>query len=190
MNNIYSYKKYMANMTAKEVEKILNMYINDNESVEEIEKNFEKLNQNFSILYKFVLAYNSYSNKPHNYNFSEEELTMMEAHILLDIVDNPKITVTELATKWKKTTSAISQTIKKLIKKEYVCREISPINAKFFYLYPTEKAKKFTLYHKHYDNIDIVKTIKKLRKTCSAEEIAAFHNVMDEFTKILEANKK
>lgn len=180
----------MGNITSKEIEQILNIYIDANENVEEIEKNFEKLNQNFSILYKFILAYTSYSNKLQDYNSSEEELSMVEAHILLDIVDNPQITVTELATKWKKTTSAISQTIKKLIKKEYVIREISPVNAKFFHLYPTEKAKKFTLYHKHYDNIDIVKTIKKLRKTCSAEEIAAFYNVMSEFTKILDSNKK
>lgn len=180
----------MGNVNSKEIEKILDMYIEKNENTEEIEKNFEMLNKNFSILYKFVLAYNSYSNKLQNYNSDEEELSMVEAHILLDIVDNPQITVTELATKWKKTTSAISQTIKKLIKKQYVNREISPINAKFFHLYPTDKAKKFTLYHKHYDNIDIIKTIKKLKKTCSIEDIVSFYKVMEEFTKILDSSKK
>ncbi len=179
----------MNKINCEEIEKILNVYIEENESSEEIEKNFEELNKVFNILYKFVLAYNSYSNKLQKYNSNEEELSMVEAHILLDIVDNPQITVTELATKWKKTTSAISQTIKKLIKKEYVEREISPVNAKFFHLYPTEKAKKFILSHKHYDNIDIVKTIKRLKKTCSVEEIVSFYKVMDEFTNILDEKK-
>ncbi len=180
----------MGNISSKEIENILNMHVEDNENPQEIEKNFEILNKNFSILYKFILAYNSYSNKLQNYNSNEEELSMVEAHILLDIVDNPQITVSELAGKWKKTPSAISQTIKKLIKKGYVNREISPINAKFFHLYPTEKAKKFTLYHKHYDNIDIIKTIKKLRKKCSVEEIVSFYKVMDEFTEMLDNSKK
>ena len=180
----------MGNISSKEIEDILEMYIQDNEQPEDIEKNFEILNKNFSALYKFVLAYNGYSTKLKNYNSDEQELSMVEAHILLDIVDNPQITVTELAAKWKKTTSAISQTIKKLIKKGYVNREICPFNAKFFHLYPTEKAKKFTLYHKHYDNIDIIKTIKKLRKKCSVEEIVAFYKVMGEFTEMLDNGKK
>lgn len=177
-------------VTYKEIEEILNMHIDENEQPYDIEENFYKLNKNFSILYNFVLSYNSYSNRLQTYNYSNESLSMIEAHILLDIISNPKITVTALSVKWKKTTSAISQTLKKLIQKGYVIREISSENAKFFHLYPTQKAKEFTLYHKHYDNIDIVKTIKKLHKNSSIEEIVAFYKVMNNFIEILDESSR
>lgn len=180
----------MNSITTADVEKVLNLYIKNNETPEEIEKNFLFLDKNFSVLYDFILSYLNYVNRNKSYSNDFEELSMIEAHILLDIVNSPTITVTELAQKWKKTTSAISQTLKKLIKKEYVYREISSVNAKFFLLHPTEKGKKFTLQHKHYDNIDIVKTIKKLNKNFSSEEIAVFYRIMIKFTEILNSNNK
>ena len=57
---------------------------------------------------------------------------MTEAHILTDIVDFEGITATELSKKWRKTRSAISQTIKSLLKKEYIYRVNSKDDAKFF----------------------------------------------------------
>lgn len=180
----------MKKITPFEINEILKMQIFEDEPPLLIEENFRKLNKIFQILYDFILIYNSYSIKPRNYSHSKEILSMIEAHILLKIVDNPKITVSDLANFFKKTPSAISQIVKKLIQKEYIYREISPINAKFFYLIPTEKAKIFTLCHKHYDNIDSVKTLKKLAKYCSTEEIVCFYKVMETFTFILESKKE
>lgn len=176
----------MNKINFKDIEKVLQLQIKNNESVEEIEKNFKFLNDRFSILYDFILTYANFINKRKAYAPEEENLTMLEAHILLDIVEHPNITVTELATKWKKTPSAISQTLKKLIAKNYVNREISSVNAKFFLLTPTEKGEKFTICHKHYDSIDIVKTIKTLSKDFSPQEIATFYDVMKKFTELVE----
>lgn len=39
-------------------------------------------------------------------------MTMLEIHVLTDINDNPGITATKIANKWKRTVSAISQIIK------------------------------------------------------------------------------
>lgn len=178
----------MKKMLSKEIEEILNIEVKENENEKEIEKNFSVLNKNFDMLYNFSTLYLNHSNQFQEYSCSEKELSATEAHVLLDIVDNPKITVTELALKWRKTVSAISQIIKKLISKGYVYREISPENAKFYHLYSTEEGKKFTLCHKHYDNINTVKALKKIKNSCTKEEIISFYKVINEFIKIFSEN--
>lgn len=167
-------------------EEIIGKWIDEKkETPESIEKKFKKLNKQYEILYNFILAFNAYSTLKKNYNSGEDLLSMTEAHILLDIVDHPGITVTELAKKRGKTSSAISQTIKTLIKKEFISREISSSNAKFFLLSPTDKGIRFTYFHKNYDNIDIIKTSKSLLKKFSLDEIITFYKVMEEYTKLL-----
>mgnify|MGYP005895669701 FL=1 len=166
-------------------EEIIGKWIDENEDIEITNKRFVKLNKQYETLYNFTLAYNNYMTHKKNYNSGKEKLTMVESHILLDIVDNPKITVGELAKKWEKTPSAISQTIKTLLKKEFIYREISPENAKYFYLYPSIKGKEFTNCHKKYDNIDIVKTSKTLLEKFYLDEVVSFYMVMEEYTKLL-----
>ncbi|NME35864.1 MarR family transcriptional regulator [Fusobacterium sp. FSA-380-WT-3A] len=177
----------MENNEKKLYEEILNTWIDENETEEITNERFKKLDKKAEILYEFVIAYNSYMNTKKDYG-TGEELSMIEAHILLDIVDNKGITVTELSKKWRKTKSAISQTIKSLLKKEYIYRENSQTDAKIFYLLPKEKAFKFVLAHKKYDNIDIIKTNKLLLKKFSIEELGTFYKVLEEYTNIL--NKK
>ena len=166
-------------------EEIIGKWVDNNENIKVTEKRFTKLNKQYEVLYEFTLAYNNYMSIKKNYNSGKEALSMIEAHILLDIVDNPKITVGELAKKWEKSPSAISQTIKNLLKKEFIYREISPENAKYFYLYPLKKGIEFTECHKKYDNIDIIKTSKTLLKKFSLDEIVVFYRVMEEYTKLL-----
>lgn len=168
---------------------IINKWIKENEPKEITEERFKKLNKQYNTLYDFIYAFNNYSVLKRNYNFGEEKLSMIEAHILLDIVDNPGITVSELAKRKEKTTSAISQTIKNLIKKKFIYREISEINAKYFHLYPYEKGINFTYHHKQYDNIDIIKTSKCLLRKFSLDEIVIFYQVMEEYTKLLKIKK-
>ncbi|MDR1831216.1 MAG: MarR family transcriptional regulator [Fusobacteriaceae bacterium] len=167
------------------IDEIKNVWIAENEPEEDIIARFAKLNPKFEILYKFVWTYSSYSNVKKDYGSNEGKLSVVEAHVLVDIVENPGITVGELAKKWEKTPSALSQTVKTLINGGYVYREISDKNAKFFYLHPTDKAKKFTLCHKHYDNVDVVKTFKKLMKKFSPREMDTFFKVLQEYTKII-----
>jgi len=111
---------------------------------------------------------------------------MNEAHVLTDIVDNPGITVTELAKLWAKTTSALSQTVRKLINKGYDLQgELPRRIAKVFMLYPTQKAFEFNIAHKEFDVIDTIKTNKRLMKRFNPEELAIGYNVMKEITDIL-----
>lgn len=168
---------------------IIGKWIDENENLEISKKRFVSLNKTYETLYEFTLAYNNYMSVKKDYNSGEEKLTMVESHILLDIVDNPKITVGELAKKWEKTPSAISQTIKVLLKKGFIYREISTENAKYFYLYSSLKGEKFTNYHKKYDNIDIVKTSKVLLEKFSLDELSIFYEIMEEYTKILKKKK-
>lgn len=166
-------------------EEIIGKWIDSDEAPKIVEKRFKKLNKQYEVLYDFILAFNAYSALKKNYNSGEDNLSMTEAHILLDIVDHSGITVTELAKKWGKTSSAISQTIRNLIKKDFIFRKNSSTNAKYFYLFPTEKGLNFTFYHKKYDNIDIIKTSKSLLKKFSLEEVISFYKVMEEYTRLL-----
>lgn len=165
-------------------DEIINTWVKEDESIEEINRRFEKLNKKSEILYKFVLGYTNYMMIRRDYG-TTEKLSMLESHIVVDIVDNPGITVTDLAKKWIKTTSAISQNIKRLIQEGYIYREISKENAKFFNLYATDKGKKMAIEHKKYDNIDIIKTNKLLLKKFTAEQLAYFDKILEEYSRIL-----
>lgn len=160
----------------------------NNEDTKEVNELFEKLNKNANVLYKFILAYTDYINTKRDYG-TEEELSMMEAHVLTDIADNPGITVTGLSKTWDRTTSAISQTVRKLIKKDLIYRINSKEDAKIFLLYPSKKATAFSLAHKKYDNIDIVETNKYLLKKFTIQDLCTFYDIMDEYTKLLKDNK-
>lgn len=59
-----------------------------------------------------------YDSLPHHYG--EDVLYQAEAYIVHEIGDQPNITTTEIAAKQKKTTSACSQIVKKLIAKGLV----------------------------------------------------------------------
>jgi DNA-binding MarR family transcriptional regulator len=165
-------------------DEIVDKWISMDESEELVNKRFKSLNKKSEILYNFVIAYTNYMNEKRDYG-TGEELSMTEAHILTDIVDYEGITVTELSKKWKKTRSAISQTIKSLLKKEYIYRVNSKDDAKFFYLYPYDKAKDFALAHKRYDNVDIVKTNKSLLEKFTVDDLVTFDNILEEYTSIL-----
>lgn len=100
-------------------EEIVDKWVSMDESEEIVNKRFKSLNKKSEILYNFVIAYTNYMNAKRDYG-TGEELSMTEAHILTDIVDFEGITVTELSKKWRKTRSAISQTIKSLLKRIYL----------------------------------------------------------------------
>lgn len=175
------------NKISKEILNIENDII-DNQDIEEVNEIFETLSKNANVLYNFVLAYTDYINTKRDYG-TNEKLSMMEAHVLTDIADNPGITVTELSRTWDRTTSAISQTVRKLIKKDLIYRVNSKEDAKIFLLYPSEKAKAFSIAHKKYDNIHIVETNKHLLKKFTVQDLCIFHDIMDEYTKLLKENK-
>lgn len=150
---------------------------------------YDKISETVNVLYEFVLAYNDYMGTKRDYG-TGDELSMNEAHVLTDIADNPGITVTELSKLWSKTTSALSQTVRKLINKDLIYRVNSKEDAKIFMLYPKQKAIEFSIAHKNYDILDIIKTNKRLLKKFTDQELITFYSVMEEYSKLLKESKQ
>lgn len=140
-------------------------------------------------VYKFVKLYNDYISRSRDYGFNEK-LNMLSIHILTDIDENPSITVTELASKWYRTKGSISQVIKFLEKNNYIIKKNNEVNKKIYHLYTTEKGNNASNMHKKYDFNNINKTLQKLLKDCSEEEICSFYKVIDSYIKILKSTDK
>ncbi|RVU55712.1 MarR family winged helix-turn-helix transcriptional regulator [Anaerosphaera multitolerans] len=163
---------------------ILDTWIEGDESEEFVNEKYAIIDAFATNLYDFVLTYYNYMNRRKDYGLGKP-LTMVEVHILTDIGDNPGTTVTELAKKWKKTSSAISQTVRSLLKLNYIRRENSTTDGKVFFLYVTEEGADMVLAHKKYDIIDTIKTNKKLAKKFTAEDLFLFNEILKEYTDLL-----
>lgn len=168
---------------------IKNIWI-DNKIIKEDTENYFKLfNSEMEKLYQFVITYYDYMYTKRDYG-NGTPMTMLEIHVLTDINDNPGITITELSNKWKRTTSAISQIIKMCYSLDLVERIRNKDDGKINNLFITDKGAEIVLKHKHYDNIDTIKVLKKLNETHSQEEILSFFAVLDTYKKILKNTKK
>lgn len=135
------------------------------------------------LLYKFVLLYSNYLSSTSDYG-TGNMVSMVEVHTLTQIYDNPGITVTQLANYWKRTKSAVSQTVSKLEARGFITRTTSETNKKVYELYVTEEGKKLSAAHKAYDLVEISHTLEDLLKTCTYEEIDAFYKVLESYIKL------
>ena len=149
-----------------------------------IDKIYEKLSVRADKLYRFVVLYHEYIYSQHDYG-NGLSFSMLEIHILTNIADQPGITATELASLWRKTKGAVSQTITRLAALGYVRREKRIGNSKTIYLHATEEGKRISDMHKCYDVADIIETLQDLQQTCSNEEIDSFYRVIDSYTALL-----
>jgi len=165
------------------MEKNLNTSAKDADSI--INDTFHALNNRHNNIYQFVMRYNDYILSVHDYG-EGVPLTMIEAHTLTYIEENPGITVTSLASYWDKTKGALSQTVSRLAEKGLVSKEKKEGDAKSVFLYATESGVKLSKAHKLYDTLDIAKTMGELRKECSAEEIDAFYKVISVYNKVIQ----
>lgn len=163
---------------------IIGAWIDENESEESINQRYKKIDDFNQKIYGFVYTFYDYFKVRRNYG-NNHKFTMTEAHVLTDINDHAGITVSELADKGGKTISALSQTVRKLIKRGYVERINDKEDAKVFFLFPTERGKEFALLHKRYDVIDTIKVIKRLLRKYSLEEVVTFFEVLEEYKDLL-----
>ena len=150
-----------------------------------IDETFHALNERHNNIYQFVMRYNDYIISTHDYGLGTP-LTMIEAHTLTYIEENPGVTVTELAAYWNKTKGALSQTVSRLCEKGLVSKEKRDGNAKSVRLYPTETGITLSKAHKLYDTVDIAKTMGELRKECTPEEIDAFYKVISVYNQVIQ----
>lgn len=142
---------------------------------------YQKLNERADLVYNFVILYHDYIYANHGYD-AQTELTMMEIHTLTHIEDCPGVTITELSKMWRKTKSAVSQTVKKLVDNGYVERRYAENNSKSVLLYTTEKGNRLSYVHKAYDVADITQTTNQLISRCGEQELEAFYHVLEAYT--------
>lgn len=168
---------------------ILKAQIQESENKQSIDKRYSKLNTVMQSMYDFVLAYSHYYSIRRDYG-SGEKFTMIEIHILTEIADSSGITVTQLAEKWCRTPSAISQIVRRLMKWGLINRVNNEKNGKIYNLTVTKKGADLVLLHKKYDNLDIIKTRKKLLKQFSIEELISFDKICKEYTNLLRSKQE
>jgi len=161
--------------------------MDDNQNLNDsfIDETFHTLNERHNNIYQFVMRYNDYIISTHDYGLGIL-LTMIEAHTLTYIEENPGVTITELASYWNKTKGALSQTVSRLSEKGLVSKEKRDGNAKNIRLYATETGLRLSKAHKLYDTVDIAKTMGALREECTAEEIDAFYKVISVYNQVIQ----
>lgn len=172
-------------MTREIYEKeIIDQWVKEDEDLELINHRYKELSKIMDPMYDFILAY-SYYYSSRRYYGTDLDLTMIEAHILTDIYDDPGVTVSQLAKEWNRTTSAISQSVRKLVRWGLIRRENSESDGKIYHLYVTDEGETIAINHKKYDNVDIIKTRKTLLKQFTLDELVAFDNVAKAYTQLL-----
>lgn len=151
----------------------------------QVDAQVERLCMRADELYRFVMRYYDFAMERRDYG-TGDELSMVEAHTLLVIANEPGITVSEIAARAKRTRSSISQIVKKLECMGYVSRTMSEEDRRVAYLYPTEKG--LSLHHAHllYDYSETMETMEDLSRYCDDEEIRGFFHVLNAYLKILD----
>lgn len=98
---------------------------------------FDDILQEIDITYDLVWEYDA---KPHQYG--DVVLYQAESYMVDAIGKTPGITITDLAKKERKTKSACSQILRKLMAKEYVVQKRNAQNHREYMLYLTETGDK------------------------------------------------
>ncbi len=101
----------------------------------------------FEKFYVLVSKFNQKSKKPKYYG-TEDLLYPAEVHLIEIIGAHKRITTTEIAKVLSITKGAVSQITNKLITKEMIVKEVSPIKANEVFIYLTEKGERVFLYHR------------------------------------------
>ncbi|HHX68871.1 MAG: MarR family transcriptional regulator [Miniphocaeibacter sp.] len=180
----------------KKLEKIEQIDINRLEKInideleeDELKKLYEVLDKFNDYVYEFVINYYKYIYKSKDYG-TNMNLSMLEAHLITDIADNPGITANVLAKKWDKTPAFISQRLTSLEKNDLIYRELNSENRKYYNLYVTKKGKDFDLRHKKYDIKSIITTNKKLMEKFSFADIVKMRMMLQEYSNIILSEKE
>ena len=115
-----------------------------------------------------------YDIMPHQYG--NEVLYQSEMHFLQAVGNTSNITITALASQLGKTTSACSQMVRKLRKKNLIVQERNENNNREYYLSLTEEGKKIYYAHEEFDTKCMMRTYECL-KTFSDEEIQLYISI-------------
>ena len=152
-----------------------------------IDKAYEEFNAKSQILESFVFLYYEYVNNFHNYGTpgNVHRLSMLEMHTLTMIEINPGITVTELAEKWNKSVSALSQTVARLEQYEYIYKERNADNPRIINIYVTPKGEILSYNHKKFDITNAQRKRNALADIITPEKVEEFYKTMEIYSEIL-----
>lgn len=146
--------------------------------------NFDELNYKANVIYRFVMTYSDYMKESRDYG-TGDIINMVEIHTLTFVEENPGITVTEIATMWKRTKGASSQIVAKLEHKGLIERRKERNNAKNLHLYVTDQGLALSKAHKQYDVKELTWANQILHQEFSEQEINAFYKVMQRYTELM-----
>lgn len=113
-------------------------------------KKEESFNVLMESIFELSRAYYDYQSKPRKYG-TDDELFMVEVHLLNLIGEDSKINVTRISRKTNRTKGAVSQIIDKLVNKGLVHKSKNPFNNREVKLELSEKGKKIFHYHQYLD---------------------------------------
>lgn len=150
---------------------------------------FHQMYEQARLLYNFASLMTTHSNHK---NCSElaPTLTMTEVHLLVDIMEQPGIRVSELGRINLKTRGAISQMVKKLEQAGLVTKTVNEQHGRLLDLNLTPMGLAIAREHAEYDVRALTGTLNELMKKCSIEEINHFYKVLQCYNDILiETNK-
>lgn len=154
----------------------------NHKSVQENEKSFSEA----ELLYRFTVLYGAVSKKNKDYGYGPP-VTMAEVHTATIIDDHPGISVSQIATHYGRTNSAMSQLVTKLENKGLVVRIVAD-NLRNIHLYTTPTGSKLCSAHKLYDSKITQKTKEALLSCCTKEDMDIFFKVLQEYVHWIEQN--
>ena len=133
-------------------------------------------------LYETSRLLNEYESIPRKYG-TDDELFMVEAHIINLIGDKKVINITDIAKQMNRTKSSASQNITRLIKKGLVKKEKSIHSSREVSIMLTSKGEKVFQFHKNLDDREYNSYLSKLENYDAKD----FENI-DHFLAIVNEN--
>lgn len=131
----------------------------------------------FEKFYVLVSKFNQKSKKPKYYG-TKDLLYPAEVHLIEIIGAHKRITTTEIAKVLSITKGAVSQVTNKLIAKDLIVKEVSPIKANEVFIHLTEKGEKVFLYHREMHR-DMSEKVNAELATLSPESRQALENIFN-----------
>ncbi|MDO4311827.1 MAG: MarR family transcriptional regulator [Eubacteriales bacterium] len=134
----------------------------------------EAFDEGYELCYK-------YDSMPHQYG--NEVLYQSEMHFLQAVGNSPNTTITAIASQLGKTTSACSQMVRKLRKKNLIVQERNENNNREYYLNLTEEGKEIYFAHEEFDKKCMMRTYECL-DAFSDEEIQLYISIQKCLNKV------
>ncbi len=122
-------------------------------------------------------VYEHYYKTPADYG-TGEKYTPLEAHFITRIYFRPGITVKDMAILSKRTKSAVSQTVTKLVARGVLRVEPHPTDARQIKLFVTPKGEELSRAHIEHDNVDYGVLLDRLIETYGFEAVESYIKIL------------